>query len=1265
MTLDDAYIIGSENHSSWSQNFDPEAYLKVLPHHNQKISYTSPWLEWQQGNKNYRDGNYSEEGPNGSYYSSWGPNSDVLDVELTLSDLNEITIPGLGVLKRSTADNGTAYDDGFQSYNGLIPGPLLVVDPGDTLKIRLVNDLENRSGLELAADTNFHTHGLHVSPLGAGDNVLFSLSPGEAWETEIKIPDNHFVGPQWYHPHLHGATNLQVSNGLAGTLLVLASEEEADDLDKFSPVDNSFYWMAVQTQSLLQQERPASSNDPLNQNPNGLSYRIGTPPVFTEVDGTKIFTKSDAAYIGYNFKPDYYDPTQPAGGPSGTPFAYGAGIAGTATENVIHTVNGQYNPTIDVETGQWNVFGFLNQSVNSHFVIQLIREYKGELSLEKFQVIAVDGDAAGVVSQALQFVTETPVMAPGNRMTVQQAFTKPGKYYFLANGTEEILGDLAPEVANIAPMNLYETPSVEFNPDFVPSDVQGALYAGAETWNELRREVFEGPLNLSGMHFPPTWDLRGYDLTNVNLDDSFMGLVDLTDVDLRGSSLKNVNLIGANVTNTNLFDVDLTGALLPGGIDQASNAEYDRETYSYQGIHDGHLIWGAQVLATVEVTGESLSSRPAPPEPIQYLLEESEKIDNWVSDTKSAIANENIKKRNFVWDANYSRLTDDNRIIDDNDPSTFEDMYWINGRWFGHSPSEQPVVAMPMLGTTEQWTLQNSSIGYGAGAVGEWHPFHIHQNDFVVTEINGINVEDIPSYPANQLVDTVTLSSSYVQDSATANNPYGSPAYFNPITESVNGIPQNFETKIFMKFEDYTGAYVNHCHILFHEDAGMMQAVKVILNTDSNYIGAERQNSKPTFRLGSSMMDTFTIDNGDNFSKKLNIATGDINFGKYFIMDKLSETFEGGTKGESDNIADIAIAGKKIKKNESGFQINVYDGDSVKQSATGSYKLIRDQQKQSEIDLLGEDHLLATINSFSKKKSKSITSSLAVGDLNGDGHGDIIIGIGGPNADPMIEIYSGDNFERMAKIKPFWRYGMKTSINIAAGDINSDNFVDIIVGQGSGGMGMVEVFDGRALTSVIKNKQGDNIDDEKTAGIKPFKGKKVAHATEAYDTMFHPFPGYTGEVDVASGYILPRPSYDPNDETLSEQKEGQIVQTSYANFTTLAVDKKSSEEDPSIKSFFYTGGSSHANHSNTEQSHVGHSGGSLPSLAVSLNIDKKITSINNAFFDLSDALDDRGMNGLVITTQKGEEFLHYIEPTTVQEGEFSIMDTVAINITPI
>ena len=101
---------------------------------------------------------------------------------------------------------------------------------------------------------------------------------------------------------------------------------------------------------------------------------------------------------------------------------------------------------------------------------------------------------------------------------------------------------------------------------------------------------------------------------------------------------------------------------------------------------------------------------------------------------------------------------------------------------------------------------------------GEWHPFHIHQNDFVVTEINGLSTDDITAYPSNQLADTVLLGGAYISGTATADNPYGQAAG----TKGEGAEP--FSTKIRMRFEDFPGAYVNHCHILFHEDAGMMQA---------------------------------------------------------------------------------------------------------------------------------------------------------------------------------------------------------------------------------------------------------------------------------------------------------------------------------------------------------------------------------------------------------------------------------------------------------
>ena len=45
------------------------------------------------------------------------------------------------------------------------------------------------------------------------------------------------------------------------------------------------------------------------------------------------------------------------------------------------------------------------------------------------------------------------------------------------------------------------------------------------------------------------------------------------------------------------------------------------------------------------------------------------------------------------------------------------------------------------------------------------------------------------------------------------------------------------------RFVDFTGMYVLHCHILGHEDRGMMQLVQVISNSTTMSI------SKPIFLL--------------------------------------------------------------------------------------------------------------------------------------------------------------------------------------------------------------------------------------------------------------------------------------------------------------------------------------------------------------------------------------------------------------------------------
>ncbi len=97
-------------------------------------------------------------------------------------------------------------------FNGTVPGPTLSLRPGDTLRIELVNRLEEA--------TNLHVHGLHVSPEGAGDDVFVSLGPGETRQYEYALPADHPTGVFWYHPHHHGTVADQVFGGLYGAILV-------------------------------------------------------------------------------------------------------------------------------------------------------------------------------------------------------------------------------------------------------------------------------------------------------------------------------------------------------------------------------------------------------------------------------------------------------------------------------------------------------------------------------------------------------------------------------------------------------------------------------------------------------------------------------------------------------------------------------------------------------------------------------------------------------------------------------------------------------------------------------------------------------------------------------------------------------------------------------------------------------------------------------------------------------------------------------------
>ena len=154
------------------------------------------------------------------------------------------------------------------------------------------------------------------------------------------------------------------------------------------------------------------------------------------------------------------------------------------------------------------------------------------------------------------------------------------------------------------------------------------------------------------------------------------------------------------------------------------------------------------------------------------------------------------------------------------------------------------------LNDAEEWKISNE-------AGDKAHPFHIHINPFQITEVFQPNIENTknpsqPCYvnpldpqtwkPCTPLTGPFVWWDTFaIPTSATLNIPTSvctvpdkCPGPIQSHTTCTTGanpqctvtIPGYFKMRT--RFVDYTGAYVIHCHILIHEDRGMMQLVEVV-----------------------------------------------------------------------------------------------------------------------------------------------------------------------------------------------------------------------------------------------------------------------------------------------------------------------------------------------------------------------------------------------------------------------------------------------------
>jgi FtsP/CotA-like multicopper oxidase with cupredoxin domain len=124
------------------------------------------------------------------------------------------------------------------------------------------------------------------------------------------------------------------------------------------------------------------------------------------------------------------------------------------------------------------------------------------------------------------------------------------------------------------------------------------------------------------------------------------------------------------------------------------------------------------------------------------------------------------------------------------------------GQYKGH------YISYPLSRAEGQARFANNDTQFQITTKGVDHPFHIHQNPFWVTRI------EIPD------------------ENGELHNILDEPRW-----QDVVWIPRHRGRVVFRsRFPDYVGVYVHHCHILLHEDNGMMQTVEATPFADqTNY----------------------------------------------------------------------------------------------------------------------------------------------------------------------------------------------------------------------------------------------------------------------------------------------------------------------------------------------------------------------------------------------------------------------------------------------
>jgi FtsP/CotA-like multicopper oxidase with cupredoxin domain len=299
----------------------------------------------------------------------------------------------------------------------------------------------------------------------------------------------------------------------------------------------------------------------------------------------------------------------------------------------------------------------------------------------------------------------------------------------------------------------------------------------------------------------------------------------------------------------------------------------------------------------------------------------------------------------------------------------------INGSFFPNGP-----IVPLQVGQVEEWLLVNTSPVD--------HTFHIHQNDFAVTSVNSIPID--------------------YRNPFVGNGPYR----YTSLRDTVE-IPPGGNVVIRFRVSPELGKYVFHCHILPHEDGGMMMAVLALPN--------QRQRRIALGTLPGQRNAVLVKDGNGQKVGTLHPGSRDARDGVVTATEDLN----------GDLTEDI-VAGTPARPG-SPASVSVYDGDSLKR--------------------------ISRFIPFPESPRAGL--SIASGGIDRDGGSEIIVGrvSRGPS---LVRIFrrSGAVFRTIRGTLPGT---LPRGVSVTSSDFNGDNYDDVAVGAGRGRAPRVVALDGFTL----------------------------------------------------------------------------------------------------------------------------------------------------------------------------------------------------------